>query len=114
MIDVLKFLAVIAMLEGGPNPPQAYGPYGISPGVLHDVNQRRGWSHTTADLADPAISLTVAREHLYWLTSRLLHRGITPTVTNLAACWRAGLSGYLQGKGHKYGAEAQRHYSAQP
>ena len=113
MIDILKLLSVIAMLEGGPHPPQAYGIYGISPGVLLDVNRRRGYGYTVADLDDTAVSLVVARDHLDWLTLRLRHRGIQPTAAILAGCWRAGLTGWLQGQGRDYGASAANLYSVQ-
>jgi hypothetical protein len=110
LVDAAQFLAVIAILEGGPHPPQAYGPYGICPAVLRDVNARKGWSHTVADLADPAVSRAVAVEHLAWLESRLTARGIPRTVEVLAGCWRAGLSGWLQGKGRTYGERAAALY----
>jgi len=113
LVDAAQFLAVIAILEGGPHPPHAYGPYGISPAVLADVNARCGWSYTADRLADPMVSLQVAAQHLAWLDARLSARGIPRTVAALAGCWRAGLSGWLRGKGRTYGERAAALYRDQ-
>ena len=110
LIDLARFLAVIAALEGGPCPPTAYGPYGISPGVLADVNARRGWAYTVRDLADPAVSAQVAGEHVRWLSSRIRAHAQAVTVVNLAACWRSGVRGWLAGKGRTYGGRAETLY----
>lgn len=111
MIDYARLLCAIAALEGGPRPPDSFGMYGISPAALSDYNARECANLATEDLANPELARAVALSHLAWIESRLEAHRQAATVRALAGCWRAGVRGWLRGKGRDYGAAAEEEYA---
>lgn len=108
-MNLIKLLAVIAMLEGNPSGlpsdnNSTFGVYCISRASLHDYNQRNGTRLLPIHLLDREVSDAVALDHLKYLERKL---GKHANVKTMAAAWNAGITGSRRGAGQAYGRRAE-------
>jgi hypothetical protein len=103
-IDDARFFAVIGQLEG-----HAW----TDPGGALALS-RSAWSqHTRLPYryaSFPDFALPVAERHLTWLARSLVEFGRTPSVHNLAGCWRYGLDRWIKGASADYANRAHLLY----